>query len=121
MAAASKRTDLSEIAEGGLKPELLVKALEDAGQDEARFEHVRQQIITGIHARVERVMQFIGANTLTQQASDAYQERIDAYQRLLADIDNRKDVLMPGDLSSVVIPGTASRNTAGIRDGGGET
>lgn len=116
MAAASKRTVLSEIAEGGLKPELLVKALEDAGQDEARFEHVRQQIITGIHARMERVMQFIGANTLTQQANDAYQERIDAYRRLLADIDSRKDVVMAGDLSSVILPGIASRNTEDVRN-----
>ncbi len=120
MAAAPKRTVLSEIAQGGLKPELLVKALEEAGQDEARFEHVRQQIITGIHARVERVMQFIGSNALTQQASDAYQERIQAYQRLLADIENRNDVVMPGDVSSVVLPGSASRNTAGIRDGAAE-
>lgn len=117
MAAASKRTVLSEIAQGGLKPELLVRALEEAGQDEARFEHVRQQIITGIHARVERVMQFIGTNTLTKQASDAYRERIEAYQRLLADIDGRNDVVIPGDLSSVVLPGTASRNTTEIRDG----
>jgi len=117
MAAASKRTVLSEIAQGGLKPELLAKALEEAGQDEARFEHVRQQIITGIHARVERVMQFIGSNTLTQQAQDAYQGHIDAYQRLLADIENRNDVVMPGDLSSVVLPGTASRNTEDVRNG----
>ncbi len=117
MAAASKRTVLSEIAQGGLKPELLVKALEEAGQDEARFEHVRQQIITGIHARVERVMQFIGSNALTQQASDAYRERIEAYQRLLSDIESRKDVVMPGDVSSVVLPGSALRNTAEIRDG----
>ena len=117
MAAASKRTVLSEIAQGGLKPELLVKALEEAGQDEALFEHVRQQIITGIHARVARIMEFVGANTLTQQAKDAYQERIDAYRRLLTDIENCADVTIPGDLSSVVLPGHASRNTAEIRDG----
>lgn len=117
MAAASKRTVLSEIAEGGLKPDLVAKVLEEAGQDEARFEHVRRHIVTGIHARVARIMQFVGGNTLTPIAREAYQERIDAYQRLLAEMEGGNDVTIPGDLSSVVVPGSVARNTAEVRNG----